>query len=444
MSNVVVVGAQWGDEGKGRLVDWLAGEADIVARYNGGHNAGHTLVVDGKTYKLALLPSGLVRGKLGVIGNGVALDPEALLAEIARMEQLGLKVTPDNLAIAENATLVLPIHRAVDLAQEKLRREPIGTTLRGIGPAYDDKVGRRGLRVCDLAEPDVLEKKLDALLDYHNAWFKGLGLDGFTRDSMLPMLCDIAPRVLRFVRPVWTYLHEATDEGKKILFEGSQAVMLDVDWGTYPYVTSSSTIASAAATGTGLGATRLGHVLGVTKAYATRVGEGPFPTELCNDVGAMLRDKGREFGVNTGRPRRCGWLDGAQLRQSVKVSGIDSLALTKLDVLDGLDFVEMCVGYEVDGRRVEFLPASLAAQSRAKPVYERVKGWSQSVKGLTRFNDLPREARDFVKRVEAIAGAPLSVITTGPERSDTIMLRDPFNFSARALQGEFDGAAGSL
>jgi len=429
MSNVVVVGAQWGDEGKGRLVDWLAGEADIVARYNGGHNAGHTLVVDGKTYKLALLPSGLVRGKFGVIGNGVALDPEALLAEIARMEQLGLKVTPANLAIAENATLVLPIHRAVDLAQEKLRREPIGTTLRGIGPAYEDKVSRRGLRVCDLAEPDVLVKKLDALLDYHNAWFKGLGLDGFTRDSMLPMLREIAPRVLPFVRPVWADLHAAADEGKKILFEGSQAVMLDVDWGTYPYVTSSSTIASAAATGTGLGASRLGHVLGVTKAYTTRVGEGPFPTELHNEVGALLREKGREFGVNTGRPRRCGWLDGAQLRQAVKVSGIASLALTKLDVLDGFESVELCVGYEIDGRRAAFLPASLGARSRAKPVYERFKGWPGSVKGQTRFDDLPKEARDLVNRMEAIAGVPVSVITTGPERGDTIVLRDPFHFT---------------
>lgn len=426
MSNVVVVGAQWGDEGKGRLVDWLAGEADIVARYNGGHNAGHTLVVDGKTYKLALLPSGIVRGKCGVIGNGVALDPEALLAEIARMEALGFAVTPDNLVIAENATLVLPIHRAIDLAQEKLRREPIGTTLRGIGPAYEDKVGRRGLRVCDLAEPAVLERKLDALLDHHNAWFKGLGLDCFTRESMLPMLRAIAPLVLRFVRPVWAYLDEADDAGKKILFEGSQAVMLDVDWGTYPYVTSSNTIASAAATGTGLGSARLGHVLGVAKAYTTRVGEGPFPTELHGEAGAMLREKGREFGVNTGRPRRCGWLDGAQLRQGVKVSGIDSLALTKLDVLDGLDSIELCVGYEIDGRRMDCLPASLASQSHAKPVYERFDGWSRSVKGARRFCDLPIQARDFVERIAAVAGAPVSVITTGPERNDTIVLHDCF------------------
>jgi len=427
MSNVVVVGAQWGDEGKGRLVDWFAGEADIVARYNGGHNAGHTLVVDGKTYKLALLPSGLVRGKFGVIGNGVALDPEALLAEMARMEQLGLRVTPDNLAIAENATLVLPIHRALDMAQEQLRSEPIGTTLRGIGPAYEDKVGRRGLRVGDLAEPELLAKKLAALIDYHNAWFRGAGLAEFPRDSMLPLLCELAPRILPFVRPVWADLNEAHDQGRKILFEGSQATMLDIDWGTYPYVTSSNTIASAAAGGTGLGSSRLGHVVGVSKAYTTRVGEGPFPTELDNALGETLRQRGHEFGVNTGRPRRCGWLDGVQLRQSVLVSGIDSLALTKLDVLDGLDFIEVCVGYEIDGQRTGYLPTSLAALQRAQPVFERLKGWSCPVKGKRRFSDLPPEARAFAKRVEEISGVPLSVITTGPERNETIVLRDVFN-----------------
>lgn len=426
MSNVVVVGAQWGDEGKGRLVDWLAGTADIVARYNGGHNAGHTIVVDGRTYKLALLPSGIVRGKLGVIGNGVALDPHALFAEIARMAEAGLNVTPANLMIAENATLVLPIHQAIDLAQEKHRREPIGTTLRGIGPAYEDKVGRRGLRVCDLAEPNSLAEKLDALVDYHNAWLKGLGLEGFNSDSMLPALLDIAPRLLRFVRPVWSILDDACASGKKILFEGSQAVMLDVDWGSYPYVTSSGTVASAAAAGTGLGASRLGHVLGVTKAYTTRVGGGPFPTEQAGDIGATLREKGREFGVNTGRPRRCGWLDAAQLRQSVKVSGIDSLALTKLDVLDGFDHIDVCVGYEIDSQPMDYLPASIAAQSRALPRYERLKGWLGSVKGTRRFGDLPLQAREFVKRIETITGVPVSLITTGPAREDTIVLHDAF------------------
>ncbi|MBN3785444.1 adenylosuccinate synthase [Burkholderia sp. Ac-20353] len=432
MPNVVVVGAQWGDEGKGRLVDWLAGQADIVARYNGGHNAGHTLVVDGKTYKLALLPSGLVRGKRGVIGNGVALDPEALLAEIDRVAQLGLAVTPDNLSIAENATLVLPVHRAIDAAQEKLRREPIGTTLRGIGPAYEDKVGRRGLRVGDLAEPDTLANKLDALLDHHNAWFRGVGLDEYSRDAMLSTLIELAPQVLPFVRPVWADLNDAHDDGRKILFEGSQAVMLDIDWGTYPYVTSSGTVASAAAAGTGLGASKLGHVLGVTKAYATRVGGGPFLTELDDAIGLRLRESGREFGVNTGRPRRCGWLDGAQLRQAVKVSGIDSLALTKLDVLDGFDTIRLCVGYELDGLRVEHLPASLAAQSRAKPVYEQFDGWTDAVKGKRQLGDLPAAARRFVERVEAVAGVPIALITTGPERDDTIVLRDPFDAPVRA------------
>ncbi|MGS0894459.1 adenylosuccinate synthase [Burkholderia stagnalis] len=432
MANVVVVGAQWGDEGKGRVVDWLAAQADLVARYNGGHNAGHTLVVDGKTYKLALLPSGIVRGKRGVIGNGVALDPEALLAEIARMAALGLSVTPDNLSIAENATLVLPIHRAIDQAQERLRREPIGTTLRGIGPAYEDKVGRRGLRVGDLAAPDRLADKLDVLVDHHNAWFRGLGLDECSRDAMLATLVELAPKILPFVRPVWADLNDAADRGERILFEGSQAVMLDIDWGTYPFVTSSGTVASAAAAGTGLGASKLGHVLGVTKAYATRVGGGPFLTELKDDTGETLRTRGQEFGVNTGRPRRCGWLDAAQLRQAVRISGIDSLALTKLDVLDGFESIALGVGYELDGVRVDHLPASLDAQSRAKPVYERFAGWRGTVKGVRERATLPRAAQDFIARIEAIAEVPVSMITTGAERDDTIVLRDPFDPASAA------------
>ncbi|KAB0636983.1 adenylosuccinate synthase [Burkholderia latens] len=427
MPNVVVVGAQWGDEGKGRVVDWLAAQADLVARYNGGHNAGHTLVVGDKTYKLALLPSGIVRGKRGVIGNGVALDPEALLAEIGRMAELGLPVTPDNLSIAENATLVLPIHRAIDQAQERLRREPIGTTLRGIGPAYEDKVGRRGLRVADLAEPGRLADKLDVLVDHHNAWFLGLGLEPCSRDAMLTTLVDIAPKILPFVRPVWADLNDATDRGERILFEGSQAVMLDIDWGTYPFVTSSGTVASAAAAGTGLGAAKLGHVLGVTKAYATRVGGGPFLTELTGATGEALRERGREFGVNTGRPRRCGWLDAVQLRQAVRISGIDSLALTKLDVLDGFTSIELCVGYELDGARVEHLPAGLDAHARAKPVYERFPGWDGTVKGVRDRAALPRAAQDFIARIEAVAGAPVSMITTGAERDDTIVLSNPFD-----------------
>jgi len=330
MSNVVVVGAQWGDEGKGRIVDWLAEKADIVARYNGGHNAGHTLVVDGQTYKLALLPSGIVRGKPGLIGNGVALDPEALLAEIDRMAALGIRVTPAVLQIAETATLVLPLHRAIDAAQERLRARPIGTTLRGIGPAYEDKVGRRGLRVCDLADPELFAEKLDALLEHHNAWFRGLGLEPFQRDPMLSDLLAMAPRILPFVGRVWEQLDHAHASGKRTLFEGSQAVMLDVDWGSYPYVTSSSTVAAGAASGTGIAPSHLGQVLGVSKVYATRVGEGPFTSEVDGTLGEVLRQRGGEYGVNTGRPRRCGWLDMVVLRHAVRVNGLTSIALPAL------------------------------------------------------------------------------------------------------------------
>ncbi|MDF3837778.1 adenylosuccinate synthase [Cupriavidus basilensis] len=427
MPNVVVVGAQWGDEGKGRIVDWLAEKADVVARYNGGHNAGHTLVVDGKTYKLALLPSGVVRGKMGLIGNGVALDPEALLAEIERMAALGVAVTPDNLMIAETATLVLPVHRAIDAAQETLRRQPIGTTLRGIGPAYEDKVGRRGLRVCDLAEPDVLSDKLDALLQHHNAWFRGLGLDTLSKDGMLQRLLDIAPAILRFAGSVWQQLDMAHAAGKRTLFEGSQAVMLDIDWGSYPYVTSSSTVPAGAASGTGIAPSRVGHVVGVTKAYATRVGEGPFPTEIHGGPGNLLRERGHEFGVNTGRPRRCGWLDAAQLRQSVKVAGIDTLALTKLDILDGFECVQVCVGYEIDGRFFDFAPPGLAAQQSAVPVYEQLAGWSRPTRGTRSLAALPPEALAFIRFVEAQAGVPVSIVTTSPERDDTIVASDPFD-----------------
>ena len=427
MSNVVVVGAQWGDEGKGRIVDWLASEADIVARYNGGHNAGHTLVVDGKTYKLALLPSGLVRNKPGVIGNGVALDPEALLAEIARVRELGLSVTPENLMIAENAVLVLPIHRIIDAAQERLRANPIGTTLRGIGPAYEDKVGRRALHVSDLADPALLSARLDVLLDHHNAWFKGLGIDLVSKEDTLSALLEVAPKILPFVRPVWSVLDDAQRQGKRILFEGSQAVMLDIDWGSYPYVTSSPTVASAAATGTGIGASKIGRVLGVTKAYSTRVGGGPFPTELADEMGAELRAKGREYGVNTGRPRRCGWLDGAQLRKAVVVSGIDSLALTKLDVLDGFAHIQVGIGYEIDGVFSNILPTHIPSQSSVKPVYESFEGWAGSVKGVRRYADLPVQARKLIDRVQSLAGVPVSIITTGAEREDTIVVSNPYH-----------------
>lgn len=425
MSNVVVVGAQWGDEGKGRIVDWLAERADIVARYNGGHNAGHTLVIDGKTYKLALLPSGVVRGKRGVIGNGVALDPEALLAEIARMEALGVRITPDLLQIAETATLVLPIHRAIDAAQEQLRTRlqecPLGTTLRGIGPAYEDKVGRRALRVCDLANPEYLSARLDLLLAHHNAWFRGLGLETFDKAPLLDALLAMAPKILPFVGRVWEQLDVAHRDGQSVVFEGSQAVMLDIDWGSYPYVTSSSTVAAGAASGTGIAPSRIGHVLGVSKVYATRVGEGPFVSELDGDLGESLRDRGREYGVNTGRPRRCGWLDAVQLRQAVKVGGIDRLALTKLDVLDGFASVSLCVGYERDGQRIDYIPASDAALAGVQPVLREFAGWSRPTQGARTMDALPAEAVALIEAIEAEVGVPVTMVTTGAERDDVIV-----------------------
>lgn len=426
MSNVVVVGAQWGDEGKGRIVDWLAERADIVARYNGGHNAGHTLVVDGRTYKLALLPSGVVRGKLGLIGNGVALDPEALLAEIGRMAELGVSVTPEVLRIAETATLVLPLHRAIDAAQERLRARPIGTTLRGIGPAYEDKVGRRGLRVCDLAEPELLSRKLDLVLQHHNAWFRGLGLAPFQKGQMLSELLKMAPRILPFAGRVWEQLDNAHASGKRIVFEGSQAVMLDVDWGSYPYVTSSTTIAAGAASGTGISPSRLGPVLGVSKVYATRVGEGPFTAEVEGELARTLRERGGEYGVNTGRPRRCGWLDTVQLRQSAKVAGIDLLALTKLDVLDGFESLYVCVGYELDGKRIDHMPSTAAEQQRLLPVLKRFDGWQTPTRGATSLAELPPQAVALTEAIQQEVGIPVAMVTTGPERDDVIVIHDPF------------------
>ncbi|QGZ63384.1 adenylosuccinate synthase [Paraburkholderia acidisoli] len=432
MSNVVVVGAQWGDEGKGRIVDWLAESANIVVRYNGGHNAGHTLVVDGRTYKLALLPSGVVRGKLGLIGNGVALDPEALLAEIDRMAALGIHVTPEVLQIAETATLVLPVHRAIDAAQERLRAQPLGTTLRGIGPAYEDKIGRRGLRVCDLADPARLAQQLAALLDHHNAWLRGSGLEPFALEPMLGDLLAMAPRVLPFVGRVWERLDAAHTAGERVVFEGSQAVMLDVDWGSYPYVTSSSTVAAGAASGAGIAPSRLGRVLGVSKVYATRVGEGPFTSEAHGATGDTLRQRGGEYGVNTGRPRRCGWLDIVQLRQSSKVAGIDLLALTKLDVLDGFESISLCVGYTLDGARIDYLPASEAEQQRLEPVYEHFPGWRGNTRGVRSWDALPREAQALIEAIQREAGVTVAMITTGPERDDAIVLRAPFADAERA------------
>jgi len=427
MANVAVIGAQWGDEGKGKVVDWLASRADIVVRFQGGHNAGHTLVVGNNTYKLSLLPSGVVRGKLGVIGNGVVLDPEALLAEIARVTAQGLSVTPANLRIAENVPLILPLHPALDKAREVARgSHAIGTTGRGIGPAYEDKVARRAIRLSDLAEPDTLSHKLDELLLHHNTLLRGLGAATFEKQALLDLLLGLAPRLLPFAEPVWALLDEARSAGKRVLFEGAQAVMLDVDHGTYPFVTSSNTVAGNAAAGAGVGPKQIGYVLGIAKAYTTRVGSGPFPTELQDATGRLLGERGREFGTVTGRPRRCGWFDACMVRQAVKVGGIEGLVLTKLDVLDGLPELRICTGYRIDGEVVKRLPASIAAQLRAEPVYEVVAGWSGSTKGARSYAELPAEAVKYVRRIEELVEAQIVLLSTSPDRDDTIMLRDPF------------------
>ena len=427
MANVAVIGAQWGDEGKGKVVDWLASRADIVVRFQGGHNAGHTLVVGNQTYRLSLLPSGLVRGKLGIIGNGVVVDPEALLAEIEKVAAQGLKVTPENLRIAENATLILPVHSAIDRAREAARGErKIGTTGRGIGPAYEDKVARRAIRVCDLAEPETLSEKLDELLLHHNTLLKGLGAEIFDKDSLLARLLVLAPKILPFAEPVWMRLDEARRAGKRILFEGAQAVMLDVDHGTYPFVTSSNTVAATAAGGSGLGPSAVGTVLGIAKAYTTRVGSGPFPTELHDAIGQMLGDRGREFGTVTGRRRRCGWFDAVMVRQAVKVGGIHGLALTKLDVLDGLEELKICTGYTINGVRVTHLPAAQGAQAAAMPEYEVMEGWTGSTAGARSWAQLPAQAIKYVRRVEELVEAPVTLLSTSPERDDTILMKDPF------------------
>jgi adenylosuccinate synthase len=427
MANVAVIGAQWGDEGKGKVVDWLASRADVVVRFQGGHNAGHTLVVGDQTYKLSLLPSGVVRGKLGVIGNGVVLDPEHLLSEIAKVTAQGLKVGPENLRIAENVPLILPLHPALDKAREAARGDAkIGTTGRGIGPAYEDKVARRAIRLCDLAEPAVLSHKLDELLRHHNTLLKGLGAETFEKQALLDRLLELAPRLLPFSEAVWERLDDAHAQGKRVLFEGAQAVMLDVDHGTYPYVTSSNTVAGNAAAGSGVGPARIGYVLGIAKAYTTRVGSGPFPTELQDATGKLLGERGHEFGTVTGRPRRCGWFDAAMVRQAVKVGGVDGLVLTKLDVLDGLPTLKICTGYRIGGEVVRRLPASIAAQEAAEPVYEQMPGWSGSTRGARSYADLPAEAVKYVRRIEELVEAPVVLLSTSPERDDTIVLKDPF------------------
>jgi len=427
MANVAVIGAQWGDEGKGKVVDWLASRADVVVRYQGGHNAGHTLVVGNETYKLSLLPSGLVRGKLGVIGNGVVIDPEALLSEIARVRAQGLSVTPDTLRIADNAVLILPMHGALDRAREEARGDrKIGTTGRGIGPAYEDKVARRAIRVCDLAEPETLDAKLDELLRHHNTLLASLGSPVFDKQVVLARLLELAPQVLQYAEPVWERLDGLRKAGRRILFEGAQAVMLDVDHGTYPYVTSSNTVAATAASGAGIGPHVVGFVLGIAKAYTTRVGSGPFPSELHDGIGKLLGERGHEFGTVTGRPRRCGWFDAAMVRQAVKVAGIQGLVLTKLDVLDGLPELKICTGYRINGTVLHHLPAAPGAQAAAEPVYEVMEGWSGSSRGARSWADLPAQAIKYVRRIEELVEAPVTLVSTSPERDDTIMVRDPF------------------
>ncbi len=427
MANVAVIGAQWGDEGKGKVVDWLASRADIVVRFQGGHNAGHTLVVGNQTYKLSLLPSGLVRGKLGIIGNGVVIDPQALLDEIARVRAQGLPVDAESLRVAENATLILPLHSALDRARETARgAKLLGTTGRGIGPAYEDKVARRAIRVCDLAEPETLSEKLDELLLHHNTLLHGLGAPTFEKASMLEALLALAPKILPYAEPVWERLDQARRAGRRILFEGAQAVMLDVDHGTYPFVTSSNTVAATAASGAGVGPSAVGFVLGIAKAYCTRVGSGPFPTELDDATGRLLGERGREFGTVTGRPRRCGWFDAALVRQAVKVGGIQGLALTKLDVLDGLAELKIGVGYRIGDREYSYLPAGKQAQAAAVPVFESMEGWSGSTCGARSWAALPAQAIKYVRRIEELTGAPVTLLSTSPERDDTILVKDPF------------------
>ena len=428
MANVVVVGAQWGDEGKGKIVDWLSEQADVVVRFQGGHNAGHTLVIGGEVYKLSLLPSGVVRPrKLGVIGNGVVLDPHALVAEVERLSAQGLTIGRENLRIAENVTLILSLHRELDALRESAAAgTKIGTTKRGIGPAYEDKVGRRAIRLMDLADLKSLPDKIERLLVHHNALRRGLDLGALDPKALYEELASVAPKVLPYMDAVWRLLDDQRRAGKRILFEGAQGALLDVDHGTYPFVTSSNTVAGQAATGSGLGPGAVGYVLGIAKAYTTRVGEGPFPTELHDDTGELIGQRGREFGVVTGRKRRCGWFDATLVRQTVRTSGIDGIALTKLDVLDGFETLRIGTGYRLDGEKLDYFPASQGAQAKVEPVYEDMEGWSQSTAGARSWADLPGQAIKYVRRVEELIGCPVAVLSTSPEREDTILMRNPF------------------
>jgi adenylosuccinate synthase len=427
MANVTVVGAQWGDEGKGKIVDWLSNRADVVVRFQGGHNAGHTLVVGDKTYKLSLLPSGVVQGKPSIIGNGVVVDPWALLAEIEKVAGQGIDIGPDILVLADNACLILPLHRDLDGAREAAAgANKIGTTGRGIGPAYEDKVGRRAIRVADLADPEALTAKIERLLAHHGALRKGLGLPDYDGEALLAQLLEVAPRILPYAQPAWRVLDAAVKDGSRVLFEGAQGALLDVDHGTYPYVTSSNTVAGQAAAGSGLGPRSTGYVLGIVKAYTTRVGEGPFPTELHDADGRRLGERGHEFGTVTGRPRRCGWFDAALVRQSAAVNGIDGVALTKLDVLDGFAELKVCTGYTLHGQPLAYMPAGLKAQAALQPVYETLEGWSDDTRGARTWRDLPGAAIKYVRRIEELIGAPVALLSTSPEREDTILMRDPF------------------
>ncbi len=427
MGNVAVVGAQWGDEGKGKIVDWLSNRADLVVRFQGGHNAGHTLVVGDITYKLSLLPSGVVQGKPSVIGNGVVVDPTALLAEIEKISAQGVAITPDVLILADNACLILPLHRDLDLAREQeAGAAKIGTTGRGIGPAYEDKVGRRAIRVADLADPAALDLKIPRLLAHHQALRRGLHLDEIDAAALKAELLAIAPKVLPYAQPAWRLLDEAVRQGRRILFEGAQGALLDVDHGTYPFVTSSNTAAGQAAAGAGVGPSAVGYVLGIVKAYTTRVGSGPFPTELEDEVGQHLGVVGKEFGVVTGRKRRCGWFDAVLVRQTIAINGIHGMALTKLDVLDGLPELKICTGYRIGDREVDHLPAGMTDQAAATPIYETLEGWSDSTHGARSWRDLPAAAIKYVRRIEELVGAPVALLSTSPERDDTILMRDPF------------------
>jgi adenylosuccinate synthase len=428
MSNVVVVGSQWGDEGKGKIVDWLSSRADVVVRYQGGHNAGHTLVIDGVVYKLSLLPSGIVReGKLSIIGNGVVVDPWAFAAEADRLREKGVTITRDTLRIADNAPLILPLHGELDALREAAAKSgKIGTTKRGIGPAYEDKVGRRAIRVMDLASPETLPMRIERLLTHHNALRRGMGEPEINGDVLLKALLEIAPKILPFADSVWALMDTVRKQGKRVLFEGAQGALLDIDHGTYPYVTSSNTMPGQAAAGSGTGPDALGYILGITKAYTTRVGEGPFPTELHDETGKLIGERGHEFGTVTGRSRRCGWFDAVLVRQTIKTCGIHGIALTKLDILDGFDEIKICTAYDLDGKIIDHLPANEEAQARVKPIYESFEGWKGATFGARAWIDLPAQAIKYIRRLEELIEAPVAMLSTSPERDDTILVHDPF------------------